>query len=231
VRCIGRQSCAPRGETRALTLGCILEPSLPCSRMSADIRGKYRSLALALSRKPDREPAAYRIGCRHGSALLPPPSLPARDHPTRHLAVSPLHPKLSRRRGTPGRTRARAQRFLSMHAAVHNTFNFQRHLISRSTLRIFRAEASARRVAQCGRSGMTHGQTWLSKCAPQSYRDKAGCPYRRGLYRLTKRDDSRPSGRGRRRDQRTICRTCPGCRPLDRRRPARDRAASGAKGD
>ena len=36
-----------------------------------------------------------------------------------------------------------AQRFLSMHAAVHNTFNFQRHLISRSTLRIFRAEASA----------------------------------------------------------------------------------------
>jgi transposase-like protein len=36
-----------------------------------------------------------------------------------------------------------AQRFLSIHAAVHNTFNFQRHLISRSTLRIFRAEARA----------------------------------------------------------------------------------------
>jgi transposase-like protein len=34
-----------------------------------------------------------------------------------------------------------AQRFLSIHAAVHNTFNFQRHLISRSTLRTFRAEA------------------------------------------------------------------------------------------
>ena len=34
-----------------------------------------------------------------------------------------------------------AQRFLSMHAAVHNTFNFQRHLVSRSTPRIFRAEA------------------------------------------------------------------------------------------
>jgi putative transposase len=27
-----------------------------------------------------------------------------------------------------------AQRFLSMHAAVHNTFNLQRHLVSRSTL-------------------------------------------------------------------------------------------------
>jgi transposase-like protein len=36
-----------------------------------------------------------------------------------------------------------AQRFLSVHGAVHNTFNFQRHLISRSTLRIFRAEATA----------------------------------------------------------------------------------------
>src|ERR1700686_1807640 len=36
-----------------------------------------------------------------------------------------------------------AQRFLNIHAAVHNTFNLQRHLISRSTLRIFRAEAAA----------------------------------------------------------------------------------------
>src|SRR5882724_452150 len=37
-----------------------------------------------------------------------------------------------------------AQRFLNMHAAVHNTFNLQPHLISRSTLRAFRAEATAR---------------------------------------------------------------------------------------
>jgi transposase-like protein len=36
-----------------------------------------------------------------------------------------------------------AQRFLRMHAAVHNTFNLQRHLVSRSTLRIFRAEAAS----------------------------------------------------------------------------------------
>ena len=34
-----------------------------------------------------------------------------------------------------------AQRFLSMHAAVQNTFNVQRHLISRPTLKLFRAEA------------------------------------------------------------------------------------------
>jgi len=35
-----------------------------------------------------------------------------------------------------------AQRFLSMHAAIHNTFNLQRHLVSRAALRIFRAEAA-----------------------------------------------------------------------------------------
>jgi putative transposase len=34
-----------------------------------------------------------------------------------------------------------AQRFLALHAVVHNTFNVQRHLISRCTLRLFRAEA------------------------------------------------------------------------------------------
>ena len=36
-----------------------------------------------------------------------------------------------------------AQHFLNIHSAVHNTFNHQRHLVSRSTLRIFRAEAAA----------------------------------------------------------------------------------------
>src|SRR5216683_442021 len=38
---------------------------------------------------------------------------------------------------------ASAQRFLSVHSAVYNNFNLQRHLVSRSTLRIFRAEATA----------------------------------------------------------------------------------------
>src|SRR3954453_18885033 len=36
-----------------------------------------------------------------------------------------------------------AQRFVSMHAATYNTFNLQRHLISRRTLRTFRAQARA----------------------------------------------------------------------------------------
>ena len=47
-----------------------------------------------------------------------------------------------------------AQCLLSMHAAVHNTFNLQRHLVSRSTLRIFRAEAAAQ--CRCQRLLVRH---------------------------------------------------------------------------
>ena len=39
------------------------------------------------------------------------------------------------------KSRGSAQRFLSTHAAVYNTFNVQRHLISTSTHRSFRAAA------------------------------------------------------------------------------------------
>ncbi len=38
---------------------------------------------------------------------------------------------------------ASAQRFLTVHAAVYNTFYTQRHLISRTSLRTFRAQAHA----------------------------------------------------------------------------------------
>jgi len=37
-----------------------------------------------------------------------------------------------------------AQRFLSTHAAIYNTFNVQRHLISRRTMRQFRTGAMNR---------------------------------------------------------------------------------------
>ena len=43
-----------------------------------------------------------------------------------------------------------AQRFLSTHAAVYNTFNVQRHLISRRTLRQFRSAAMSEwQIATC----------------------------------------------------------------------------------
>jgi len=43
------------------------------------------------------------------------------------------------------------QRFLSVHAAIHNTFKVQRHLTSRDTLRVLRGEAfEAWRTATAG---------------------------------------------------------------------------------
>jgi hypothetical protein len=59
-----------------------------------------------------------------------------------------------------------AQRFLSMHAPVHNTFNLQRHLVSRSTLRIFRAEA-AKQMAVCRRGRVIAHPAPDSFCLPQ----------------------------------------------------------------
>lgn len=39
------------------------------------------------------------------------------------------------------KSQASAQRFLTIHAAIYNTFYTQRHLISRPTLRRFRGDA------------------------------------------------------------------------------------------
>jgi transposase-like protein len=67
-----------------------------------------------------------------------------------------------------------AQRFLNMHAAVHNTFNLQRHLISRSTLRIC-GSSEPRQL----RSGPTLSQPHETRSAHSTlrsharYRDKA----------------------------------------------------------
>jgi transposase-like protein len=53
-----------------------------------------------------------------------------------HLPVRRRERKMQRFK-SPGS----AQRFLSVHAAVHNTFNVQCHLVSRNTLRALRSEA------------------------------------------------------------------------------------------
>ena len=41
------------------------------------------------------------------------------------------------------KSQASDQRFLAPHSAIYNTFDIQRHLTSRLTLRLFRAEARA----------------------------------------------------------------------------------------
>jgi putative transposase len=72
-----------------------------------------------------------RLSCRHEQGLRKNNRAENSHQPVRRRE------RKQQRFKSPGS----AQRFLSMHAAVHNTFNLQRHLVSRRTLRTFRAEA------------------------------------------------------------------------------------------
>jgi len=74
-----------------------------------------------------------RLTCRHEQGLRK-----NNRAENSHQAVRRRERKLQRLKSARS-----AQRFLSMRGPVHNTLNFQRHLISRSTLRLFRAEAAA----------------------------------------------------------------------------------------
>lgn len=83
--------------------------------------------------------ASYRAACRKLGCS-------ARHRPGRMLdnnraENSHLPIRRRERKQQKFKTQGSAQRFLATHAAVYNTFNVQRHLISRSTLRLFRAEA------------------------------------------------------------------------------------------
>src|ERR687892_637917 len=73
-----------------------------------------------------------RLSCRHEQGLRKNNRAENSHQPVRRRE------RKQQRFKSPGS----AQRFLSMHSAVHNTFNLQRHLVSRRTLRLFRAEAT-----------------------------------------------------------------------------------------
>jgi len=85
--------------------------------------------------------ASYRAACRSLGCS-------ARHRPGRMLGNnraenSHLAIRRRERKQQKFKSQGSAQRFLATHAAVYNTFNVQRHLITRSTLRLFRAEANA----------------------------------------------------------------------------------------
>src|SRR5262244_2285591 len=89
------------------------------------VTDKLRSYAAAFRR--------LRMTCRHEQGLRK-----NNRAENSHQVVRRRERKMQRFKSSRS-----AQRFLNIHSAVHNTFNHQRPLLSRSTLRIFRAEATA----------------------------------------------------------------------------------------
>src|ERR1700731_3707276 len=85
------------------------------------VTDKLRSYAAAFRR--------LRLTCQHEQGLRK-----NNRAENSHQAVRRRERKMQRFKSARS-----AQRFLSIHATVHNTFNLQRHLVSRSTLRTFRA--------------------------------------------------------------------------------------------
>src|SRR5215475_8871408 len=77
--------------------------------------------------------AAFRaLGCRN--CHRPGPMLRNNRAENSHLAI-----RRRERKQQKFKSQGSAQRFRATHAPIYNTFNVQRHLISRSTLRQFRA--------------------------------------------------------------------------------------------
>ena len=83
--------------------------------------------------------ASYRAAARElgiGDRHRPGRTLNNNRAENSHLAV-----RRRERKQQKFKSQKSAQRFLSTHAAVYNVFNFQRHMISRPKLRLYRAEA------------------------------------------------------------------------------------------
>jgi len=112
------------------------------------VTDKLRSYACAFQR--------LRLTCRHEQGLRK-----NNRAENSHQAVRRRERKLQRFKSARS-----AQRFLSMHSAVHNTFNFQRHLIFRST-----CGSSAPKRLQSGKKRSQRHDVWralaLNACSIQ----------------------------------------------------------------
>jgi putative transposase len=81
--------------------------------------------------------ALRRLGCSHRHR--PGTMLKNNRAENSHLVIRRRERKQQR-----FKSQRSAQRFLSTHATIYNAFNLQRHLIGRSTLRLFRTDANRR---------------------------------------------------------------------------------------
>jgi transposase-like protein len=104
--------------------------------MRKPLRGtaSRRRSSLPISWAPTRRPCSTSgMGCRHERGLRA------------NNRAENSHRVVRRRERTMQRFKSAgsAQRFLALHGPIYNTFNHQRHLVSRSTLRVMRAAATA----------------------------------------------------------------------------------------
>jgi transposase-like protein len=93
-----------------------------------------RSETIATDKLASYRAAFRKLGC--GARHRPGNMLKNNRAENSHLVIRRRERKQQR-----FKSQRSAQRILSTHAAVYNTFNTQRHLIRRSILRLFRAEA------------------------------------------------------------------------------------------
>jgi len=128
---------SPVGISWRVILGALPKPARPRCRREADAQAAEAPWLRADLGRTDRfgsYAAAFRqiwLCARHEQGLR---AISCAENS--HQVVRRRERKMQR-----FKSRGSAQRFLSLHAAVYNTFNVQRHLISRSTLRTFRSEA------------------------------------------------------------------------------------------
>ena len=133
-------------ERRAIPLRLLKNQGIRPETIVTDKLASYRTAAQNLALAARHRPGGMRANNRAENSHLP---IPRRERQQQKF-----------------KSQSSAQRFLSSHAAIYNTFNLQTHLVSRATLRVFRATASC--------LGRGHGRCLSARGRRRSNRLPAG---------------------------------------------------------